>query len=82
MLITLNPEDSSAEVPITIIDDVMLEDDELFQGSLSIPANPPSGLGPSPTAGVTTITILDNESRLMEYARCIIFVSLSSFFNI
>ena len=62
MLLTLNPEDATIPVPVSIMSDVILEDNELFIGSLSIPVNPPSGLGPSATASTTTITILDDES--------------------
>ena len=61
MLLTLNPEDTSVPVPVSIISDMILEGNEIFLGSLSIPVNPPLGLGPSATASTTTINILDDE---------------------
>lgn len=67
MLLTLNPENDSVPVPVSIMSDALLEENEIFLGSLSIPVNPPSGLGPSPIASTTTITILDDESKYVGY---------------
>ena len=61
MLLTLNPEDNSVPVPVSIIPDMILEGDEIFLGSLHIPVNPPLGLGRSATASTTAISILDDE---------------------
>ena len=68
MALTLNPEDASMTVPVSIISDMILESDEQFLGSLSIPVDPPSGLGPSATASTATITISDDESRSYYYS--------------
>ena len=64
MLLTLNPEDASIQVPITIISDNRLEGNEIFLGSLSTPNNPPSGLGPS-MVSTATITIIDDVCTLV-----------------
>ena len=66
MSVTLNPEDVSVQVNVVIIDDDILEINEEFQAILSIPADPPSGLNPSPTAGTTVIFIIDNEGKINE----------------
>ena len=60
---TLNPEDSSVEIPIVIIADQMAEGNEEFLGSLNIPVNPPDGLRSSTTAATAIFMILDDESE-------------------
>ena len=65
MLLTLNPEDASIPVPISIIADNRLEGNEVFQASLSIPNNPPSGLGPS-MVSTASITIIDDVCTLVK----------------
>ena len=67
MLLTLNPEDSSLEIPIIINADLMAESNEIFLGSLNVPTNPPDGLLSSATAATTTITIIDDESEFHSY---------------
>lgn len=70
MLLTLNPEDASIQVPITIISDNRLEGNEIFLGSLSTPNNPPSGLGPS-MVSTATITIIDDVCTLViKHSHC------------
>ena len=62
-LVVFTPADNSLEVSVMILNDTLFEENEDFQISLSIPTNPPSGLRASQTAAVTTITILDDESK-------------------
>ena len=70
MLLTLNPEDASIQVPITIISDNRLEGNEIFLGSLSIPNDPPSGLEPS-MVSTATITIIDDVCTLViKHSHC------------
>lgn len=66
MIVIFNPEDDSIQIPVTINDDTIVEADETFQIILSIPDDPPSGLGLSTTSSSTVITIFDDESELRD----------------
>ena len=58
---------SLANFTVTIIDDAILEEEELFNLALFIPPFPAS-LGIHSTSGVATVTITDDDSLTVQFA--------------
>ena len=65
--VTIPAGQSSANFTVTIIDDAILEEEELFNLALSIPPFPAS-LGIHSTSAVATVTITDDDSLTVQFA--------------
>ena len=64
--VTIPAGQSSANFTVTIIDDAILEEEELFSLALFIPPFPAS-LGIHSTSGVATVTIIDDDPLSVQF---------------
>ena len=65
--VTIPAGKTSANFTVTIIDDAILEEEELFNLALSIPPFPTS-LGIHSTSGVAIVTITDDDPLSVQFA--------------